>query len=69
MDKNKANEKVKFEKTHDIANEFVNIIAPTFGLSKGIKIAIKARLKLVDEKELRICLSNVLKFLLAEYKK
>ena len=60
---------IKFKNTHKVANEFVNIIAPTFGLSTGIKIAIKARLKLVKDQELRDCLSDVLKFLLVEYKK
>ena len=65
---------VKFEDTYKVANEFVDIIAPTFGLSKGvkgkgIKIVIKERLKLADEDELRQCMLDVLKFLAVEYKK
>ena len=65
---------VKFEDTYKVANEFVDIIAPTFGLSKGvkgkgIKIVIKERLKLADEDELRQCMLDVLKFLATEYKK
>ena len=66
---NEKDSKIKFENTHKVANEFVDIIAPTFGLSIGIKMATKARLKLVKDQELRTCLTDVLKFLLVEYKK
>lgn len=60
---------VKFEKPHKVANEFIDIIAPTLGLSKGLKLTVKARLKLAEEDELRQCMLDVLKFLAAEYKK
>ena len=69
-----AKKQVKFKDTYKVASEFVDIIAPTFGLSKGvkgkgIKIVIKERLKLADEDELRQCMLDVLKFLATEYKK
>ena len=60
---------VKFEDTYKVANEFVDIIAPTFGLTKGVKLTIKARLKLAKKDELRQCMLDVLKFLAIEYKK
>lgn len=60
---------VKFEDTYKVANEFVDIIAPTFGLTKGVKLTIKARLKLAKKDELRQCMLDVLKFLATEYKK
>ena len=60
---------VKFEDTYKVANEFVDIIAPTFGLTKGVKLTIKARLKLAKKGELRQCMLDVLKFLAVEYKK
>jgi len=63
------NDKVKFEKAHDVANKFVDIIAPTFGIPTGTKLIFKARLKLTSEKEVRQCLIDVLKFLAIEYKK
>ena len=62
-------EQLKFEKPHKVANQFVDIIAPTFGLTKGVKLTIKARLKLSKEDELRQCMLDVLKFLATEYKK
>ena len=63
------NEKVKFENSNEVVNKFVDIIAPTFGLKTGAKLFIKGRLKLSSDEELRQCLTNVLKFLVAEYKK
>ena len=60
---------VKFEKPYKVASEFVDIIAPTFGLSKGVKLTVKARLKLAKEDELRQCMLDVLRFLATEYKK
>ena len=60
---------LKFENPHKVANQFVDIIAPTFGLTKGVKLTIKARLKLSKEDELRQCMLDVLKFLATEYKK
>ena len=62
-------EKVKFENPNKIANEFVDIIAPTFGLGRGIKIAAKARVKLSKDEDIRKCLTDVLQFLAIEYKK
>ena len=62
-------EQLKFENPHKVANQFVDIIAPTFGLTKGVKLTIKARLKLSKEDELRQCMLDVLKFLATEYKK
>lgn len=62
-------EQVKFENPYEIANGFVDIISPTFGLTKGVKLAIKTRLKLAKKDELRQCMLDVLKFLAAEYKK
>lgn len=64
-----ANEKIKFENPNKIANKFVDIIAPTFGLSSGIKIAAKARVKLSKREDVRKCLTDVLQFLATEYKK
>lgn len=60
---------IKFEKPHKVANEFVDIIAPTFGLTKGVKLIVKERLKLAKEGELRQCLTDVLRLLATEYKK
>ena len=60
---------IKFEDAHDVANKFIDIIAPTFGLGAGTKILFKSRLKLEQEEKLRTCLSDVLKFLAVEYKK
>lgn len=59
----------KFKNPSKVANGFVDIIAPTFGLSIGIKLAVKARLKLADEDDLKQCLFDVLQFLAVEYKK
>ena len=60
---------VKFEDPYKVANEFVDIIAPTFGLTKRIKVIVKTRAKLAKEEELRQCMLDVLKFLAIEYKK
>lgn len=60
---------IKFKEPSKVANKFVDIIAPTFGLSKGLKITVKARLKLAKEEDLRQCLIDTLQFLAAEYKK
>ena len=60
---------IKFEDPHKIANSFVDIIAPTFGLKGGIKTTFKARLKLAKKDELRKCLTDVLRLLAFEYKK
>ena len=60
---------IKFKNAHKVANEFVDIIAPTFGLKGGIKTTFKARLKLAKKDDLRKCLTDALKFLATEYKK
>jgi hypothetical protein len=60
---------VKFEDPLKVANKFVDIIAPTFGLKGGIKTTFKARLKLSKEDDLRQCLTDVLRLLATEYKK
>lgn len=69
MEEQVEEKKVKFEKPYKTANKFVDIIAPTFGLTKGLKIAVKTRLKLADKDEIRQCLLDVLKLLAVEYKK
>lgn len=63
------NSNIRFKNPGKVANRFVDIIAPTFGLSMALKIAVKARLKLAKKEELRQCLTDALKFLAIEYKK
>ena len=60
---------VKFEDPYKVANKFVDIISPTFGLTKGVKLIVKARLKLAKKDELRQCMLDVLRLLVSEYKK
>jgi hypothetical protein len=62
-------EQLKFEDPHKVANKFVDIIAPTFGLKGGLKTTFKTRLKLSKKDELRQCLTDVLRLLATEYKK
>lgn len=59
----------RFKDPSKTVNEFVNIISPTFGLTKGVKFVIKGRLKLESDETLRTCLIDVLNFLAVEYKK
>lgn len=64
-----VNKEIKFKNPYKTTDEFIDIIAPTFGLKGGLKATFKARSKLSKKEEVRKCLIDVLKLLAVEYKK
>jgi len=60
---------MKFKNPKIVANEMTDIIAPLFGVSKPVKLGIGLQISLKPDEEVRKYLTEVLKYLVKEYKK
>ena len=58
----------QFDNPKKTANEMINIISPLFSASKTVKIATSVQISLKSDEEVNKYLSNVLEFLVKEYK-
>ena len=58
----------QFDNPKKTANEMINIISPLFNTGKSVKIATSIQISLKSDEDVNEYLSNVLEFLVKEYK-
>ena len=58
----------KFDNPKKTANEMINIISPLFNTGKSVKIATSIQISLKSDEDVNKYLSDVLEFLVKEYK-
>lgn len=60
---------VKFKTPKETANDVVDIIGNTLNLGVTTKSIFKGGLSIKNDDDIRVCLTNLLKLLINEYKK
>lgn len=58
----------QFDNPKKTANEMINIISPLFNAGKTVKLGIGIQIDIKSDKEINKYLSDVLEFLVKEYK-